>query len=188
MRLGLVLCVSLACASACGASRARPSERAPAVVTVAHPTASFSAPEGDAAAEPRPDAATLDDAARLPLAAYLNAIHNRIHPLFADQFLASLDSLPTTHALSDMALFTTLELVISGKDGRLVRYAVVRASGVSAFDVGALSAVQQASPFEPAPDSIRSPDGNVYVQWEFHRDPMMSCSTVNARPFISKTP
>jgi len=29
-----------------------------------------------------------------------------------------------------------------------------------------------------------APDGNVYLHWEFHRDPYDACSTRNARPFL----
>ena len=33
-----------------------------------------------------------------------------------------------------------------------------------------------------------SPDGNVYLHWEFHRDEVYACSTQGARPFILNTP
>jgi hypothetical protein len=33
-----------------------------------------------------------------------------------------------------------------------------------------------------------SPDGNVYLHWEFHRDEVYACSTMNARPFLLNTP
>lgn len=61
---------------------------------------------------------------------------------------------------------------------------VVRLSGVTAFDVAALDAVDRAAPFGPAPDAIVSPDGNVYLHWEFHRNEIYACSTMGARPFI----
>ena len=32
------------------------------------------------------------------------------------------------------------------------------------------------------------PDGNVYLHWEFHRNPLLACSTYFARPFIIKVP
>ena len=40
------------------------------------------------------------------------------------------------------------------------------------------------SPFGKPPKAIVSPDGNVYFHWEFHRDPVFACSTMNARPFM----
>ena len=38
------------------------------------------------------------------------------------------------------------------------------------------------------PPSIVSPDGNVYLHWEFHRNPLFACSTYFARPYIIKVP
>jgi hypothetical protein len=33
-----------------------------------------------------------------------------------------------------------------------------------------------------------SPDGNVYLHWEFHRDEVFACSTMGASPFILNVP
>lgn len=71
---------------------------------------------------------------------------------------------------------TVLEIVLSAAEGRLVKMGVVKASGVTAVDVIALSAVSDAQPFGKAPDSIVSPDGNVDVHWEFHSDPRDGCA------------
>ena len=57
---------------------------------------------------------------------------------------------------------------------------------MTAFDIVALNSVSRASPFGKAPDAIVSPDGNVYLHWEFHRDPYDACSSRNARPFLLK--
>lgn len=124
------------------------------------------------------------NAARVPFATYLVTIHNRIHPLFADQFLASLSQLPATHSLNDPNLITSVEISVAGDDGRLARVGVIRGSGVAVFDVAVLDALQRAAPFGKAPDAIRSADGNVHIHWEFHRDPVKSCSTMYAHPFI----
>jgi hypothetical protein len=48
--------------------------------------------------------------------------------------------------------------------------------------------VQRASPFGAPPAAIVSPDGNVYLHWEFHRNPLFACSTYFARPYIIKVP
>jgi hypothetical protein len=45
----------------------------------------------------KPGNQTALNTARVPFASYLNAMHNRIHPIFADSFLDSLDRLPPTH-------------------------------------------------------------------------------------------
>jgi TonB family protein len=125
--------------------------------------------------------------ARVPFATYLNGMHQRIHPIFAESFLESLDSLPPNHPLNDQELMTRLEIVLT-KDGHLKRMGVVRLSGVTAFDVAALDAVDRAQPFGPAPSAIVSPDGNVYLHWEFHRNEVFACSTQGAVPFILNVP
>jgi TonB family protein len=135
----------------------------------------------------KPGNQTALNTAKVPFATYLNGMHNRIHPLFADSFLSSLDALPRDSPLNDQKLITSLEIVLT-KDGHIVRMGIVKASGVTAFDVAALDAVQRASPYGPAPTAIVSPDGRVYLHWEFHRDEVYACSTMNARPFMLNVP
>ena len=125
------------------------------------------------------------NAAQAPFATYLNTIHNRIHPIFAEEYLASLDSLSRSHQLNQ-DLITHLEIVVSRDSGKVVRLGVTKTSGATAFDIAALASVDRAGPFGRAPDIIGSPDGNVYLHWEFHRDPHDACTTRNARPFILK--
>ena len=82
-------------------------------------------------------------------------------------------------------LVTHLEIVLSKDEGRIVRMGVTRASGVDRVrhrraQLGAAA---------PRPSARRrtlivSPDGNVYLHWEFHRDPFDACTTRNARPFV----
>jgi TonB family protein len=121
--------------------------------------------------------------ASVPFASYLNGMHNRIHPIFADSFLESLDALPSNHPMNDRHLVTRLEIVLN-KEGRLKKMGIVKTSGITAFDIAALDAVDRAQPFGPAPNAIVSPDGNVYLHWEFHRDEVYACSTMGARPYI----
>jgi TonB family protein len=135
----------------------------------------------------KPGNQTALNTAQVPFASYLNAMHNRIHPIFADSFLGSLDSLPASHPMNDPHIFTSLEIVLT-KEGHVRKMGVVHTSGITAFDIAALDSVQRASPFGPAPSAILSPDGNVYLHWEFHRDEVFACSTMNARPFILSTP
>jgi TonB family protein len=121
------------------------------------------------------------------LATYLNGMHNRIHPIFADSFLGSLDGLPPNHPMNDQHLVTRLEIILT-KDGHLKKMGIVRTSGITAFDIAALDAVDRAQPFGPVPGAIISPDGNTYLHWEFHRDEVYACSTMGARPFILNQP
>jgi hypothetical protein len=136
----------------------------------------------------KPGNQTALNTAAVPFASYLNTIHNRIHPLFADSFLGSLDNLPKTHPMNSPKIKTSLEIVVSPKEGRIVKMGVVKTSGITAFDIAALDAVHRAQPFGPAPGAIVSADGNVYLHWEFHRDEVFACSTMHARPFLLNTP
>lgn len=136
----------------------------------------------------KPGNQTALNTAAVPFASYLNTIHNRIHPIFADSFLGSLDNLPKSHPMNDPKILTRLEIVVSPKEGRIVKMGVVKTSGITAFDIAALDSVHRAQPFGPAPGAIISPDGNVYLHWEFHRDEVFACSTMHARPFMLNTP
>jgi len=131
----------------------------------------------------KPGNQTALNTARSPFATYLNAIHLRIHPIFADSFLGSLEQLPRNHPLNDPHLMTLLEIVLA-PDGRLIRMGIVKTSGVTSFDIAALDAVDRAQPFGPAPQEIISGDGRVYFHWEFHRDEVFACSTAGARPYL----
>jgi hypothetical protein len=128
------------------------------------------------------------NAARVPFATYINHIHNAIHPIFADDFLSGLDKLPQDAGLNKKGLVTHLEIVLRQSDGKLVRLGITKPSGVTAFEVAALKAVEAAAPFGKAPEIIASPDGNVYLHWEFHRDPFFACTSKNARPYVLKNP
>jgi TonB family protein len=135
----------------------------------------------------KPGNQTALNAAAVPFASYLNGMHNRIHPIFAEGFLESLSNLPPTHPMNDKHLVTMLEIVLA-RDGHLKKMGIVRTSGITAFDIAALDAVDRAAPFGPAPGAIVSPDGNVYLHWEFHRDEVYACSTMGARPFVLSAP
>jgi TonB family protein len=135
----------------------------------------------------KPGNQTSLNAARVPFASYLNGMHNRIHPIFADSFLESLDALPAAHPMNDKHLMTRVEIVLT-RDGHLKRMGIVSTSGITAFDIAALDAVDRAAPFGPAPSAIISPDGNVYLHWDFHRDEVFACSTNGAHPYILNNP
>ena len=136
----------------------------------------------------KPGNQTALNTAAVPFATFLNAMHNRIHPIFADGFLDSLDGLPTTHPMNDYKINTKLEIVIDKDQGRVVKMGVVKSSGITSFDVAALDSVYRSQPFGKPPNAIVSTDGNVYLHWEFHRNPIFACSTMNARPFMLNHP
>lgn len=134
----------------------------------------------------KPGNQTALNSARSPFGTYLSLIHNRLHPIFADWFLQSLNSLPSNHPMNRFDLSTNLEIVLDQDEGRVVKQGVTKTSGVTAFDVAALESVQRAAPFGTPPREIVSPDGKVYLHWEFHRDPSVACTTFHARPYILK--
>jgi TonB family protein len=134
----------------------------------------------------KPGNQTALNAARVPFASYLNQIHNRLHPIFADSFLTSLDSLPSDHPLNKPDMKTNLEIVIDKDEGKIVKMGVTHSSGSTIFDVAALESVQNAAPFGKPPPIIVSPDGKVYLHWEFYRNPYYACSTYFAHPYILK--
>ena len=70
------------------------------------------------------------------------------------------------------------------REGHLKKMGIVKTSGITAFDIAALDSVDRAQPFGPPPNAIVSPDGNVYLWWEFHRDEVYACSTQGARPLF----
>jgi len=136
----------------------------------------------------RPGNQTALNTAQAPFSSYLNQIHNRLHPVFADAFLSSLDALPATHPMNASDVMTRLEIVVDPESGRVVKMGVIKTSGITAFDVAALDSVQRSSPFGKAPAVIVSTDGQVYLHWEFHRHPFYACSTMNAHPYMLNLP
>jgi hypothetical protein len=97
-----------------------------------------------------------------------------------------LDSLPASDPINNPELSTNLEIVLDPEEGRVVRMGVTKHSGITRFDVAALDSVDRAQPFGTPPREIVSPDGKVYLHWEFHRDPAIACTTFNARPYKLK--
>lgn len=115
---------------------------------------------------------------------YLKGMAARIAPILVDRFLSWIRSLPADHPLRGPQLSVRLEIVLDRSEGHIVRMGVVLVSGVTAFDVGVLHSVKRAAPFGPPPESIVSPDGRVYIQWDFHNDEYSGCAIENARPSI----
>jgi hypothetical protein len=117
-----------------------------------------------------------------PFATYLTQIHNRLHPIFSDGFVDNLGDLPKESILRDTTLVAWMEIVLK-PDGTIHHLGIVRPSGSTIFDIAALDSVDRAAPFGAAPKEIVSPDGLVYLHWEFHND-LERCSTANAHPYI----
>jgi hypothetical protein len=111
-------------------------------------------------------------------ATYLNAMHNRLHPIFADHALA------VWKRGKDREFRTArLELTL-GADGQIVDMGVIGDSGSPLFDAMALESFARAAPFGVPPDDIRSGDGLVHLIWLLTTDEVFACTTMNARPFL----
>lgn len=125
------------------------------------------------------------NAAASPFAEYIAAVHRRIHPEYAERFLAGLPTF-SDNPFSDRTLITKLEIILE-RDGRVHRIGIVQNSGFLPFDYGAFAAVMRAQPFPEAPTSILSGDGRVYLRWGFYRNERQ-CGTFNAEPYILPDP
>ena len=129
-------------------------------------------------------ATTALNAAASPFAAYIAAVHRRIHQEYADRFLRSLPIGGSPY--QDPTLMTKLEIVLN-RDGSVHRIGVVKSSGLLPFDFGAFNSVLRGQPYAPAPSSILSGDGRVYFHWGFYRN-QRQCGTFNAEPYILPNP
>jgi hypothetical protein len=132
----------------------------------------------------KPGATTALNAAASPFATYIAAVHRRIHQEFADRFLRNLPIGGSPY--QDPMLMTKLEIVLN-RDGSVHRIGVVRSSGLLPFDFGAFNSVLRGQPYAPAPSSILSGDGRVYLHWGFYRN-QRQCGTFNAEPYILPNP
>jgi TonB family protein len=118
-----------------------------------------------------------------PFAHYITAIHHQIHKPWTVRFLADLDGKPSTDSpYADPKLWTQLRIAVKG-DGSLDQVGIVRSSGVPGFDAAAIEAVRSAAPYPPPPEVIKSADGQVYLDWQFHRDER-GCGTFGVDPYI----
>ncbi|MCG8556885.1 MAG: TonB C-terminal domain-containing protein [Proteobacteria bacterium] len=132
----------------------------------------------------KPGTHTALNTAASPFAAYLAAVHRRLHPQFAEGFLGSLPA--GSGPFSDPTLQTRLEIAFN-RDGSVHRITIVKTSGLLPFDYGAFDAVMRGQPYPEAPPQILSGDGRVYVRWGFYRN-HRQCGTFNAEPFILDSP
>jgi TonB family protein len=121
---------------------------------------------------------------RSPFAHYITAIHHQLHKPWTLGFLGDLDGKPSTDSpYADPTLWTQLAIVVNG-DGSLDHVTIVRSSGVPGFDAAAIDVVKSVAPYPPPPELIKSDDGRVYLDWQFHRDSVRGCGTFGVDPYI----
>lgn len=105
---------------------------------------------------------------------YVSALRDRIQPIFCGQTLPAYHRQIPSESVPTGAHSNLVEIVVD-RSGRIVRMGLVKSFG-AAFDVPVLDAVARAAPFEPPPDALISPDGNVYINWEFCSDAQVACA------------
>jgi TonB family protein len=132
--------------------------------------------------EVRPGNQTALNTRAAPFAAFIARMHRNIHELWGFGFLEDLDRKSMADPLNNLTLMTKLEIVLNG-DGTIDKITVVRASGLTQFDVAAIDAVYSAAPFADPPREIRSGNGKIYVHWSFHRDERQ-CATSGVDYYI----
>lgn len=117
-----------------------------------------------------------------PFASYITAMHRGIHDLYAWGFLEGLPSRGANHPLNDNSLRTVVEIMLNG-DGTINKLTTVHHSGSTVFDTAVKEVVHAAGPYPNPPNSIKSPDGYIYIHWAFNRNER-ACGTFQATPFI----
>lgn len=112
------------------------------------------------------------------LAEYAEKIHRTsLHDVYSRGWLADLEELSQTHALSSRSLEVTLGLEIARGTGDLSRLVVLKSSGSELFDVGTLEAVTRAAPFPPPPDTLLNGAATLHLKWRLFRHIDYACST-----------
>jgi TonB family protein len=132
--------------------------------------------------EVRPGNQTALKTRAAPFAVYIARMHRRIHKLWGFGFLEDLNDKSASNPMNKWSLNTKIEVVIN-PDGTIDKVTIVKPSGVGMFDVAALDVLYTAEPYEVPPQNIRSPNGKVYMHWNFYRD-WRQCYTGGVHPFI----
>jgi len=117
---------------------------------------------------------------------YLAVAHERIHTLFADSFLASINVFDPSDPLNNMELMTKMEFEILSS-GVVNEIRVLKSSGNTVFDAAAVDSIYRSSPFNPPPTTLLSYNDRVYFRWGFYRN-HRKCGVFNAEPYLLKAP
>jgi TonB family protein len=134
--------------------------------------------------EVKPGNHTSVNAKQASYAQYINRIHRKIHARWGASFLPMLDTqYPMGHPLNDPNLHTQLEFVIQSPSGTIEAINIVQSSGELMYDAEALSISYTVGPHPNPPAEVVSPDGKVYVHWNFWRD-QRQCGVFGASIYI----
>jgi hypothetical protein len=119
-------------------------------------------------------------------AEYIGRIHRKIHARWGAGYLPRLDTqYPRGHPLNNASLNSKLEFVIDARSGVVDAVNIVESSGELMFDAEALSISHTIGPHRKPPGEIVSPDGKVYIHWNFWRD-QRQCGPFGASVYIVK--
>lgn len=117
-------------------------------------------------------------------ASYISRIHRKIHQRWGATYLPHLDSnMPRGHPLNNPRLNSKLEFVIDAESGSVDAVNIVDSSGEMMFDAEAVAISHAIGPHRSPPGEIVSPDGKVYIHWNFWRD-QRQCGPFGASVFI----
>lgn len=117
-------------------------------------------------------------------ATYINRIHRKIHARWGAGFLPHLDTnFGPGHPLNDSKLHSKLEFVIDAASGAVDSVNIVNSSGHTMYDAEAVAISYSVGPHKNPPGEIVSPDGKVYVHWNFWRD-QRQCGPFGASIYI----
>lgn len=115
---------------------------------------------------------------------YIGVIHRKIHARWANGYLMDLDLRePPGSAMNDPTLNAKLEFVILAETGELEAVNIVNSSGQVRFDAQAIAIAHSTGPHPNPPAELVSPNGKVYVHWNFWRD-QRQCGVFGASIFI----
>lgn len=105
-----------------------------------------------------------------PALPYLEAVHAKVHRVWADTFLPMAQSqLPKDHPVNAPSRAVELEVIIAS-EGKLALVKIATPSGSTDFDASAVDVIKAAAPFVVAPEELLSDDGKVHVLWTLARD------------------
>ncbi len=116
-------------------------------------------------------------------AAYLDAMHKRIHPMWFGRELPEMDKKPANAPFNDREAYAVVFMTIDD-GGKLVDVNMVKGTGVPELNAAIRRALKDASPFPKPPASILSRDKRARVRWQIHRDPAKECAPTHAWPMI----
>jgi TonB family protein len=117
---------------------------------------------------------------------YIWVVHEKIHPYFADSFLASLSVFSPNDPINNFNLYATAEFEIL-ENGRVNEVRIIRSSGNNMFDAAAADSIYRSSPHPPPPEKILSWNRRLYLRWGFYRN-QRKCGEFNAEPYILRAP